>query len=262
MQNRIDKLFEKKKENILSVFFTAGYPNLNDAISIIEKLDKSGADLIEIGIPFSDPIADGPVIQKSSEIALKNGMSLKLLFKYLEKLRTKNEIPVLLMGYLNSIEQFGLEEFYKQCSRIGIDGIIIPDLPLDEFSKFHQSLSEKYNIHVVFLISGDTKPERVKLIDEASKGFLYLVSSNSTTGGSKGIATNFSERISAIKITELKNPIMIGFGIKGQKEFSRACELVNGAIIGSAFVELLEKSDNFENDIKNFVLNVKNKFVN
>lgn len=261
MQNRIDKLFIEKKENILSIFFTAGFPKLIDTISIIEDLDQAGADMIEIGIPFSDPVADGPVIQKSSQLALQNGMNLKLLFDQLKDLRKTTQMPVLLMGYFNSIQQFGIENFYKQCNDVGIDGIIIPDLPLDEYLEFHRSFSEKYNIHVVFLISSDTKPERIKLIDEKSRGFLYLVSSNSTTGTSNGISNEVVNRISELKKMNLKNPIVMGFGIKGQKEFSQACELVNGAIIGTAFVEVLEKSKDLKSDIKNFISIVKNKLV-
>ncbi len=253
MQNRIDKLFSEKKENILSVFFTAGFPKLNDTLPIIEELDKIPVDLIEIGIPFSDPVADGPIIQQSSALALQNGMDLTLLFQQLQALRQLASIPVLLMGYINPILKFGIESFYIECYKTGIDGLIIPDLPLNEYVEFHKPLAEKYNIHVVFLISPETKPERIKLIDDHSKGFLYLVSSNATTGTNKGVNENLNGTINNIRNLQLKNPIIMGFGIRGQKEFSRACEMVNGAIIGTSFVEILANSKELKKDIPDFI---------
>ena len=185
MQNRIDTLFERKQKDILSIFLTAGYPNLNDTLSVIKILDTTDVDLLEIGIPFSDPIADGPIIQQSSMTALNNGMTLKVLFEQLKSLRTISQLPMLLMGYLNSVMQYGVEEFYESCHATGIDGVILPDLPLDEFDKVHKALAEKYNIKVALIISPETPTERIKLIDEKSSGFLYLVSSNSTTGNFK-----------------------------------------------------------------------------
>ena len=256
MQNRIDKLFENKKEDILSVFFTAGFPRLNDTLPVLEALEQSEADMVEIGIPFSDPLADGPVIQQSSLIALENGMNLNLLFQQLKNLRVSIQKPILLMGYLNSVMQYGIERFYTKCSEVGIDGVILPDLPLEEFKLYHQKITKALNIKVIFLISPDTKPERVKQLDEASGGFLYLLSSNSTTGGAKGVSKQLS-----VKNLNVKNPVLIGFGIKGQKEFSEACEIANGAIIGSAFIELLSKSNNFKNDVGQFTSAVKNKLV-
>lgn len=261
MQNRIDKLFAAKKENVLSIFFTAGFPKLNDTTLILEALEKSSADLIEIGIPFSDPLADGPVIQESSMVALENGMNLSLLFQQLKSLRAITQKPILLMGYLNSVMQFGVEKFYKQCASVGIDGVILPDLPLDEFKMYHQKITTTLNIKVVFLVSVDTKPERIKQLDEASGGFLYLLSSNSTTGGAKGVSEQLQTKVSVVKESVSKNPLLIGFGIKGQKEFSEACQISNGAIIGSAFIELLSKSNNFNKDIKQFTSAVKTKSV-
>ncbi len=261
MQNRIDKLFKEKKENILSIFFTAGFPKLNDTGLILEALERSDADLVEIGIPFSDPLADGPVIQESSMVALENGMNLKLLFQQLKDLRTITQKPILLMGYLNSVMQYGIEKFYQQCAAVGIDGVILPDLPLEEFKMYHQRITEALNIKVVFLISVDTKPERIKQLDEASGGFLYLLSSNSTTGGAKGVTEQLQSKVSNVKESVTKNPLLIGFGIKGQKEFSQACELVNGAIIGSSFVELLSRSTNLNKDIAQFTSAVKTKSV-
>lgn len=261
MQNRIDTLFSLKKEKILSIFFTAGSPELNSTLEIIEAISETEADLIEIGIPFSDPVADGPVIQQSSQLALQNGMNLELLFQQLTTLRERTQIPVLLMGYINPILQFGLERFYSACSKVGIDGLILPDLPLAEFNQFHKPLAEQYNIHVVFLISPDTKPERIRLIDEYSKGFLYLVSSNSTTGTSRGVQSDLTAKIEEIRSLELKNPILMGFGIKGQKEFSRACALANGAIIGTSFVEMLSHSKDRKKDITEFINNIQSKLI-
>jgi tryptophan synthase alpha chain len=261
MQNRIDKLFAGKKENVLSVFFTAGFPNLKDTALILESLEESEADLIEIGIPFSDPLADGPVIQQSSLVALGNGMTLNLLFQQLKDIRITTRKPVLLMGYLNSVMQFGIEKFYKQCAAVGIDGVILPDLPLEEYKLYHQRITETLNIKVVFLISVDTKPERIKQLDEASGGFLYLLSSNSTTGGVKGVSDLLQSKVAVVKASVTKNPLLIGFGIKGQKEFSEACEIANGAIIGSAFIELLTRSHNFKKDIAEFTSVVKTKLI-
>lgn len=257
MQNRIDTLFEKKKENILSIFLTAGYPNLNDTLSTIKILDKTDVDLLEIGIPFSDPIADGPIIQQSSMTALNNGMTLKVLFEQLQSLRTISQLPILLMGYINSVMQYGVEEFYKSCHATGIDGIILPDLPLDEFDKIHKPLSEKYNIKVALIISPETPIKRIELIDNKSSGFLYLVSSNSTTGNFKPTNQNSFESLKTINSLPLKNKILIGFGIKGHKEFKEACELANGAIIGSSFVKMLGSSIDFQKDIPEFISNIK-----
>lgn len=257
MQNRIDTLFERKQKNILSIFLTAGYPNLNDTLSIVKILNTTDVDLLEIGIPFSDPIADGPIIQQSSMIALSNGVTLKNMFEQLQTLRSVTQLPVLLMGYLNSVMQYGIEAFYKSCHETGIDGVILPDLPLDEFDRVHKSLAEQYNIKVALIISPQTPVERIKIIDSKSSGFLYLVSSNSTTGNFKTPSQNLAESLKLITSLSLKNKILIGFGIKGQKEFSQACEIANGAIIGSSFVEMLSKSNNFEQDITDFISSIK-----
>ena len=253
MQNRIDTLFERKEKNILSIFLTAGYPNFNDTLSIIKILDTTDVDLLEIGIPFSDPIADGPIIQQSSMTALNNGMTLKVLFEQLQSLRTVTQLPILLMGYLNSVMQYGVEAFYESCHVIGIDGVILPDLPLDEFDKIHKPLAEQYNIKVALIISPTTPVKRIELIDNKSTGFLYLVSSNSTTGNFKASSEHLFEPLKAITSLNLKNKILTGFGIKGQKEFSEA----NGAIIGSSFVQLISKSSNLQKDIPEFISNIK-----
>ena len=257
MQNRIDTLFERKNKNILSIFLTAGYPNLSDTLSIIKTLDTTDVDLLEIGIPFSDPIADGPIIQQSSMTALNNGITLNVLFEQLQSLRTITQLPILLMGYLNSVIQYGVENFYKSCHEVGIDGVILPDLPLDEFDNVHKLLAEKYNIKVVLIISPETPIERIKLIDEKSSGFLYLVSSNSTTGNFKTLNQNSFGSLKTITSLPLKNKILIGFGIKGQKEFKEACDVANGSIIGSSFIQLLSKSSNFEKDIPEYIKSIK-----
>ncbi len=209
MQNRIDALFERKQENILSIFLTAGYPNLNDTLSIIKILEKTDVDLLEIGIPFSDPIADGPIIQQSSMTALNNGMSLKVLFEQFQSLRTVTQLPILLMGYLNSVMQYGVETFYESCHNIGIDGVILPDLPIDEFDKVHKPLAEKYNIKIALIISPETPIKRIGLIDSKSTGFLYLVSSNSTTGNFKTSNQNSFEPLKSITSLALKNKVLI-----------------------------------------------------
>ncbi len=256
MKNRIDLLFEQKQKDILSIFLTAGFPKRNDTLPIIELLSKSNVDLIEIGIPFSDPLADGAIIQNSSLVALNNGMSLKALFTDVTELRTKTEIPVLLMGYLNSVLQFGIETFYINCKATGIDGIILPDLSTDEFEQFHKVYAQKYNIHVVFLISPDTSIERIHKIDSLSTGFIYLVSTNSTTGNFNSTKSSIDDRIGNIINLKLKNPILIGFGVKGNKEFRAASNLANGAIIGSSFIQMLAKSNNLKKDIPTFVSSI------
>lgn len=258
MQNRIDILFEKKTKNILSIFLTAGYPNLDDTLSVIKILDNTDVDMLEIGIPFSDPIADGPIIQQSSMSALNNGMTLKVLFELLKSLRTSTQLPILLMGYLNSVMQYGVEEFYKSCYEVGIDGVILPDLPINEFDEVHKPLAEKYNIKIALIISPETPINRIELIDSKSSGFLYLVSSNSTTGNFKITNQNSFEHLKVITSMPLKNKVLIGFGIKGRKEFKEACDVTNGAIIGSAFIQLLSKSSNLEKDIPEFISTIKN----
>lgn len=257
MQNRIDTLFERKQKNILSIFLTAGYPNKIDTLSIIKILNTTDVDLLEIGIPFSDPIADGPIIQQSSMTALNNGVTLKNIFEQLQELRIITQLPILLMGYLNSVMQYDVDAFYKSCYETGIDGVILPDLPIDEFDTFHKPLAEKYNIKVALIISPQTSIERIKLIDAKSSGFLYLVSSNSTTGNFKTNTLSLAETLKPITSLSLKNKILIGFGIKGQKEFTEACQLANGAIIGSSFVNLLGSSTNFEKDIPEFISTIK-----
>ena len=235
--NRINKLFKEKGNNILSVYFTAGYPNLNDTVEIIKQLSSKGVDLIEIGVPFSDPLADGPVIQHSSQVALKNGMSVKLLFEQLKDIRKVTDIPLVLMGYVNPIIHFGFENFCQKAQEVGIDGFIIPDLPMLEYQKEFKPFSDKYGIENVFLITPETSAERIRVVDENTNAFIYMVSSASTTGVQKSFAGAKEEYFNRIKSMNLKNPAMIGFGISNKQTFESACKYSSGAIIGSAFIK-------------------------
>ncbi len=235
--NRINKLFKEKGNNILSVYFTAGYPNLNDTVEIIKQLSSKGVDLIEIGVPFSDPLADGPVIQHSSQVALKNGMSVKLLFEQLKDIRKVTDIPLVLMGYVNPIIHFGFENFCQKAQEVGIDGFIIPDLPMLEYQKEFKPFSDKYGIENVFLITPETSAERIRVVDENTNAFIYMVSSASTTGVQKSFEGAKEEYFNRIKSMNLKNPAMIGFGISNKQTFESACKYSSGAIIGSAFIK-------------------------
>lgn len=256
MKNRINHLFETKKENILSVYFTAGFPNLNDTVEIIQELEKNGVDLIEIGMPFSDPTADGPTIQHSSEIALKNGMSLELLFNQLKNIREKVKIPLILMGYLNPVYQFGVERFCNRCAEIGIDGTILPDLPLDEFEAEYKSIFERNNLHNILLITPQTSENRVRQIDQSSSGFIYMVSSSSTTGTGKKVEDFQQSYFERIQNMNLKNPRLIGFGISDKSTFKNACKYASGAIVGSAFVKSFNPGLKLKDSISDFVKNL------
>ncbi len=256
MNNRINQLFERKKENILSVYFTAGYPNLNDTVEIIQELEKNGVDLIEIGMPFSDPTADGPTIQRTSEKALRNGMNIKLLFEQLEKIRESVSIPLVLMGYFNPVYQFGVKEFCEKCAEIGIDGTILPDLPLDEFEAEYKSIFEANNLHNILLVTPQTSEERIRQIDDASSGFIYMVSSSSTTGAGKKVEDFQQDYFERLKAMNLKNPRIIGFGISDNATFTNACKYANGAIIGSAFVSSFNDEIKIADSISNFVKSI------
>ncbi len=258
MKNRINQLFETKKENILSIYFTAGFPRLNDTVEVIQQLEKNEADLVEIGIPFSDPTADGPTIQHSSEIALKNGMSLKLLFSQLKDIRKSVNIPLILMGYLNPVLQFGVEKFCTSCREAGIDGVILPDLPLEEYEEQFQQHFLKNNLHNILLITPQTPESRIRKIDESSDGFIYMVSSASTTGaGKKADDFNFGY-FQRIQKMNLKNPRLIGFGISDHDTFSNACRYASGAIVGSAFVHALQQEKEPARAVHLFIKSIKN----
>jgi tryptophan synthase alpha chain len=257
MKNRIDQLFETKQKNILSVYLTAGFPNLNDTVTIIQELEKNDVDLIEIGMPFSDPTADGTTIQHSSETALKNGMSLKLLFGQLKEIRQSVKIPLILMGYINPVLHFGIEKFCEKCSEVGIDGLILPDLPLAEYKTHFQKIFLKYGLHNILLITPQTSEKRILEIDEASGGFIYMVSSSSTTGASKKAGDFNREYFERIHQMKLKNPRLIGFGISDSETFSNACRYANGAIIGSAFIKAIQKNKNIAENVATFVKNIR-----
>ncbi|MFN3138986.1 MAG: tryptophan synthase subunit alpha [Allomuricauda sp.] len=239
--NRIkQKLQEDKK--ILSIYFSAGYPKLNDTVKIIEDLEKNGVDLIEIGLPFSDPLADGPTIQESSTAALKNGMHTALLFEQLKDIRKTVSIPLIIMGYFNPVLQYGVEAFCAQCEKIGIDGLILPDLPLDVYKEEYEAIFKKHGLINVFLITPQTSEERIRAIDDASEGFIYMVSSASTTGAKQGFGSEQSDYFDRIAQMDLKNPQIVGFGISNAETFQQATQKAKGAIIGSAFIKHLTKN--------------------
>ncbi|CAM4231904.1 tryptophan synthase subunit alpha [Gillisia hiemivivida] len=239
--NRIqEKLQEDKK--LLSIYFTAGYPKFNDTVSIIQDLEKNGVDMIEIGLPFSDPLADGPTIQESSTLALRNGMTTEKLFQQLKDIRKTVNIPLIIMGYFNPMLQYGVEEFCKKCEEIGIDGLIIPDLPVDVYSEKYQAVFEKYNLINVFLITPQTSAERIGFIDSVSNGFIYMVSSASVTGTTSSFGNDTKDYFKRISGMNLKNPQIVGFGISDKQSFKEATEYSNGAIIGSAFIKQLTKN--------------------
>lgn len=241
--NRIkNKLQNSSSKKLLSIYFTAGYPQPEDTVEILKELQKSGVDMVEIGLPFSDPLADGPVIQRSSEAALKNGMTTNKLFAQLENIRESIEIPLLIMGYFNPILQYGVEKFCRKCSEIGIDGLIVPDLPLEEYELQYKKIFQQYDLLPVFLITPQTSEARIKEIDNASDGFIYMVSTAAVTGGTKGFGDEQKEYFTRVSKMGLKNPLIVGFGIKDEKTFEQATEETNGAIIGSAFIKQLSNS--------------------
>lgn len=245
----------QNRNNILSVFFTAGFPKPESTVEILRILNETEVDFIEIGIPFSDPLADGPVIQHASTRALQNGMTLEILFSQLKTIKHKITKPCLLMGYLNSLLAFGIEAFYRNCSETGIHHIIIPDLPLNEFLNEHKKIADKFHVSPVFLITPTTSTARIQQIDKLSKAFIYLVSGNTTTGNNSQMQ---SEAIKIISAMNLKNPVIIGFGIKNRTDYLQACKLSNGAIIGSAFIEMITENNDLQTSIPAFIKSIKN----
>ena len=244
--NRIDQLFQQKKENILSVYFTAGYPQLDDTIRVMQALEKEGVEMLEIGVPFSDPMADGPVIQASGTQSLLNGMSVKTLFSQLEDVRTTVTIPLILMGYLNPILQFGFEAYCQRAASCGIDGLIIPDLPFAEYLENYKPIADRHGLHMIMLITPETSEERIRLIDDQTSGFIYMVSSASVTGARKSFGEQNLSYFKRVNAMGLKNPRLIGFGISNRETFEAACEAAAGAIIGSRFISLLESESSVE----------------
>ncbi|MGZ3865417.1 MAG: tryptophan synthase subunit alpha [Bacteroidia bacterium] len=241
-----------KKKGILSIYFTAGFPELNSTMTILKELQDNGVDMVELGMPFSDPLADGPVIQRSSEVALTNGMNLDLLFDQTKNMRREISIPVILMGYLNPLLQYGVEKFLKRASENGFDGLIVPDLPMREYEEIYKSLFEKFGLKNIFLVTPQTSEERVRKIDSLSDGFIYLVSSASTTGIKNEFSAEQQAYFKRISSYNLRNPLLTGFGISNSTTFNQACENTNGAIIGSAFIKALEKGEtvSFINSIR------------
>ena len=253
--NRIDEAFETKR-GLLNVYYTAGYPELGDTLRVAKNLQQGGADMLEIGIPFSDPIADGPTIQQSSMKALENGMTLSVLFEQLSELRKDVRVPVLLMGYINPIIQFGIEKFCSECQRVGIDGVILPDLPMKEYLTEFEALFNAHGLHNIFLISPNTHPDRIEAIDRQSSGFIYMVSSSSITGAKQGIRAEQVKYFERINEMGLSNPRLIGFGISDHESFTKACIYADGAIIGSAFINQLG-TDASDTAIRKFVHKIK-----
>lgn len=254
MSNRItSKLKEDKK--LLSIYFTAGYPSLNNTVKIIEDLENNGVDMIEIGLPFSDPLADGPTIQESSTAALKNGMTTEILFSQLKDIRKTVSIPLIIMGYFNPMLQYGVEAFCKKCQEIGIDGLILPDLPLDVYQEEYEAIFIKHGLLNVFLITPQTSDDRIHQIDNASNGFIYMVSSASVTGSKSGFGQEQESYFERIAKMNLKNPQIVGFGIKDEETFKQATKTAKGAIIGSAFIKHL--TANGVNSISEFVNTIR-----
>ena len=248
---RIKELFQTKQQGILNVYCTAGYPELDSTVSVMKCLQSNGVDLIELGMPYSDPLADGPVIQASSTKALQNGMTISKLFEQLENFRKEIYVPVILMGYLNPLLQYGFEKFCAKASEVGIDGLIIPDIPMYEYENEYKEIVQKFKLDFIFLVTPETSEERIKKLDGLSSGFLYAVSSSSITGSDKDFLAveNYLKRLKEMK---LKNPILVGFGIKGKLTFEAACKYANGAIIGSAYIKALE-NNNTEEATKKFL---------
>ena len=262
-QNRITDLFAHKSERLLNVYFTAGFPHLDDTITILRGLQRAGVDLVEIGMPYSDPVADGETIQKSNGRALDNGMSLRKLFAQLDGCRDESAddpitVPILLMGYINPVLQYGVENFCRRCREVGVDGVILPDLPLDLFLAEYATTFQEYGILNVNLITPQTTDERIRLIDEQSDGFIYMVSSASITGSVRGISDPMRAYFERIRDMNLRNPRLIGFGINNHETFDAACENASGAIVGSAFIRSLDDNGTSPESIQAFVQTIRN----
>jgi len=259
INNRLNQVFSQKK-NILSIFCTAGFPQLNDTMEILKALQDNGADMIELGMPYSDPLADGPVIQQSSQVALANGMTIDVLFQQVKDLRETIQVPVLLMGYMNPVLQYGFERFCAAASSVGIDGIILPDLPMHEFERDYKSIVDRNQLHFIFLVTPETGEERIRKIDELSSGFIYAVSSSSTTGNleSKNDEAAAQQRyFKRLHELNLHNPFMVGFGIKDAKTFDAACKYSSGAIIGSAYIKALGAGGDLRQTTKEFLNGIR-----
>ncbi len=250
--SRLQALFANKKERVLNVYFTAGYPQLDSTTTIIQALQNNGADIIELGMPYSDPLADGPVIQESGNIALQNGMTIAVLFEQLKAIKGQINIPIILMGYMNPVMQYGFEKFCADASAVGVDGLILPDLPEYEFEMEYGAIIKKYGLDFIFLVTPETSTERIQQLDNLSTGFLYAVSSSATTGKDKDF-NSVEKYLEQLQSMQLKNPVLVGFGIKDRNTFESACKYANGAIIGTAFIKALEGSTNINETVKEFI---------
>ncbi len=254
--NRLDSTFQERN-NILNVYITAGYPRLNDTVEVVKELAANGADMVELGMPFSDPLADGPTIQHSSEVAIKNGITLNTIFDQVTKIRKEIEIPIILMGYFNQLLQYGVEDFVRKATEVGVDGMIIPDLPLDVYQSDYKSLFERYNLKISFLITPQTNESRVKEIAKESTAFLYVVSSYAITGGKSEIEEYQTNYFKKINTYDIKTPKLIGFGISNAATFQKACQYADGAIIGSAFIKALGQGNDIKSTVKQFITSIK-----
>ena len=259
MKNRIEKLFSSPQNNILAVYYTAGFPTAGDTVLIARCLQEAGADIIEIGIPFSDPIADGPVIQESNKIALENGMTVKKLIGEVREIRKSVTVPIILMGYLNPVLQYGVEKFCQEASAAGVDGIILPDMPMGEYESEYKTIVQSSGLSNSFLISPTTSTERIRRVDDATQGFIYAVSASSTTGAKSEFTAEQETYFLKLKAMKLKNPFLVGFGISNHLSFSKACEYGAGAIVGSAFISMIKGSTDLTSDIAKFVKRIKYK---
>jgi tryptophan synthase alpha chain len=255
---KLEELFARKKKDVLNVYCTAGFPEFESTISIMRTLEQNGVDIIELGMPYSDPLADGPVIQASGNKALQNGMTIGKLFEQLQDFRKQITVPIILMGYLNPVLQFGFEKFCRMAADLGLDGLIIPDLPEYEFETQYAPLIKRYELDFIFLVTPETSEDRIRKLDSLSSGFLYAVSSSSITGKEKDFSAveKYLKRLQSLK---LNNPVLVGFGIKDRDTFESACKFANGAIIGTAFIKALESSKNIENTIEAFVGDILKK---
>lgn len=256
--SRIKNLFERKKSQVLNVYCTAGYPRLNSTLSILHSLQANGADLVELGMPYSDPLADGPVIQASGNRALENGMTIAVLFEQLAGFRKEIQLPVILMGYMNPVLQYGFEKFCAEAAKVGVDGLILPDLPEYEFETEYGAIVQKYGLDFIFLVTPETSEDRIRKLDELSAGFLYAVSSSATTGKDKDF-TAVETYLQKLQSMQLKNPVLVGFGIKDSSTFQSACKFANGAIIGSAYIKALDEGSDIETVTQNFLSNIIQK---
>jgi tryptophan synthase alpha chain len=248
--NKICKLFEKKSSEVLSVYFTAGFPVIDDTSRIMLGLQAFGVDMIEVGIPFSDPMADGPVIQYSNTVALNNGMNLSLLFEQLSSTVDRMTVPVILMGYLNPVMQYGFENFCRDCVRVGVDGIILPDLPFSDYEREYKPIADRYGLCMIMLITPETSPERIRKIDESTTGFIYMVSSASITGARENFNAGNEEYFGRIASMNLKNPRLTGFGISNCETLASAFANSSGAIVGSKFISMLDTEPTIEDAIR------------